>query len=378
MSSHDAPTSAAATAPTSTPGRPPKPTAANRFRLDYRDEAARMGPPPCPILDVHSHINGDRASAIYREARDLYGVTTTWSMSRLEDAKAVLKNLGDTIRFIAVPNFMSENRKHAHTEGYLEDIKRWSGDYGAKIVKFWCAPRGVDYAAESGDPSILRLDGPWRRKQMDLATDLGMIFMAHIADPDTWFKTKYKDAQRYGSKAEQYIPLEKLGAEYTQPWIIAHMGGWPEDLDFLDGLLTRRDNFYLDASATKWIVREISKHPRPKVLAFMEKWKGRILFGSDIVTMDAHLTPDEGYRGMGELSSTAEDAFDLYASRYWALRKLWESDYTGESPIADPDLMLVEPDRFDAMSAPRLTGKSLPPSILKMFYHDAAAKLLGE
>lgn len=378
MSSHDAPASAAATAPTATPGRPPKPTPANRFRLDYRDEATRMGHPPCPILDVHSHINGDRASAIYREARDLYGVTTTWSMSRLEDAKAVLKNLGETVRFIAVPNFMSENRRHAHTEGYLDDIKRWSGDYGAKIVKFWCAPRGVDYAEEAGDPSILRLDGPWRRKQMDLATDLGMTFMAHIADPDTWFKTKYKDAQRYGSKAEQYLPLEQLGAEYTQPWIIAHMGGWPEDLDFLDRLLTRRDNFYLDASATKWIVREISKHPRPKVYAFMEKWKGRILFGSDIVTMDAHLTPDEGYRGMGELSNTPEDAFDLYASRYWALRKLWESDYTGDSPIADPDLMLVEPDRYDAMSAPRLTGKSLPPALLKTFYHDAAAKLLGE
>ncbi|MGP1308932.1 MAG: hypothetical protein ACTS27_01895 [Phycisphaerales bacterium] len=362
--------------PTTTPGRPASPTAANRFRLDYRAEADRLGPPPCPILDVHSHINGDRASAIYREARDRYGVTTTWSMSRIEEAPVVRKNLGDTVRFIAVPNFMSDDRVRAHTDGYLEDIRRWHGEFGARIVKFWCAPRGVDYADEVGQPDMLRLDGPWRRKQMDLATDLGMMFMAHIADPDTWFQTKYKDASRYGSKAEQYVALEKLGAEYTQPWIIAHMGGWPEDLDFLDGLLTRRDNFSLDASATKWIVREISKHPRSKVLAFMEKWKGRILFGSDIVTMDAHLTSDEGYRGMGELSSGPEQAFDLYASRYWALRKLWESDYAGESPIADPDLMLVDPENSDAMSAPRLAGKSLPPDLLKSLYHDAAAALL--
>lgn len=362
--------------PTTTPGRPASPTAANRFRLDYRAEADRLGLPPCPILDAHSHINGDRASAIYREARDRYGVTTTWSMSRIEEASVVRKNLGDTVRFIAVPNFMSDDRVRAHTDGYLEDIRRWHGEFGARIVKFWCAPRGVDYADEVGQPDMLRLDGPWRRKQMDLATDLGMMFMAHIADPDTWFQTKYKDASRYGSKAEQYVALEKLGAEYTQPWIIAHMGGWPEDLDFLDGLLTRRDNFSLDASATKWIVREISKHPRSKVLAFMEKWKGRILFGSDIVTMDAHLTSDEGYRGMGELSSGPEQAFDLYASRYWALRKLWESDYAGESPIADPDLMLVDPENSDAMSAPRLAGKSLPPELLKSLYHDAAAALL--
>ncbi len=378
MSSHDATERAPALPLTTSPGRPPKPTAANRFRLDYREEAHRMGPPPAPILDAHSHINGDRASAIYREARDLHGVTTTWSMSRLDEAPVVVKNLGDTVRFIAVPNFMSDDRKRAHTDGYLEDIKRWNGEFGAKIVKFWCAPRGVDYGDEVGDPALLRLDGPSRRKQMELATDLGMMFMAHIADPDTWFKTKYADAQRYGSKAEQYTALEKLGAEYTQPWIIAHMGGWPEDLNFLDGLLTRRDNFYLDSSATKWIVREISRHPRSKVLAFLEKWKGRILFGSDIVTMDAHLSADEGYKGMGELSSGPEQAFDLYASRYWALRKLWESDYAGESPIADPDLMLVEPDAYDAMSAPRLTGKSLPPDILKPLYHDATAALLGE
>src|SRR5690606_11722720 len=177
------------------------------------------------------------------------------------------------------------------------------------------------------DPELMRLDGPWRRRQMDLASDLGMCFMAHIADPDTWFATKYADAEKYGSKIEQYAPLERLAAEYTQPWILAHMGGWPEDLEFLDGLLTRHANISLDTSATKWIVREISAHPRAKVLAFLERWKGRILFGSDIVTTDAHLTPESGLRGMGDLSSTPEEAFDLYASRYWALRKLWESDY---------------------------------------------------
>jgi hypothetical protein len=40
--------------------------------------------------------------------------------------------------------------------------------------------------------------------------------------------------------------------------------------------------------------------------------------------------------------------------------------------------MLVEPGKHDAMSAPRLAGKSIPPAILKPLYHDAAAALLGE
>lgn len=354
------------------------PTAANRLGLDYRAEASRFTPLLFPILDAHSHINGDRASAIFNEARALYGVSRVYSMSRLEEAPGVVKNMGDAIRFIAVPNFMSEDRKHAHTQGYLDDIRRWHGEFGAKVLKFWCAPRGVDYAAEIGEPDMLRLDSPWRLRQMELGASLGMLFMAHIADPDTWFTTKYADATRYGTKAQQYEPLERLGAEFTQPWIIAHMGGWPENLAFLDGLLTRRPNFYLDTSATKWIVRELSKHPRAELLAFLEKWRGRLLFGSDIVTMDAHLTPEGGYRGMGDLSSSPDEAFDLYASRYWALRTMWETDYEGESPIADPDLMLVEPERHDAMSAPRLVGRSLPRDLLKVLYHDAAATLLGE
>lgn len=366
------------TTPTTTPGAPTSPTPANRFRLDYRAEATRMGPPPCPIIDAHSHINGDRASAIFNEARSLYGVSRVYSMSRLDDAPLVVKNMGDAIRFIAVPNFMSENRKHAHTQGYLDDITRWNHEFGAKVLKFWTAPRAIDYASEIGDPDMMRLDGPWRRKQMERGAALGMLFMAHIADPDTWFKTKYADSAKYGTKAQQYDPLEKLGAEFTQPWIIAHMGGWPEDIDFLDGLLTRRPNFYLDTSATKWIVRELSKHPHPKLVAFLEKWRGRLLFGSDIVTMDAHLTPEDGYRGMGELSNTPEGAFDLYASRYWALRTMWETDYDAESPIADPDLMLVEPGKHDAMSAPRLVGRSLPKDLLKALYHDAVANLLGD
>ena len=121
--------------------------------------------------------------------------------------------------------------------------------------------------------------------QMELGASLGMLFMAHIADPDTWFTTKYTDAARYGTKAQQYRPLERLGAEFTQPWIIAHMGGWPENLAFLDGLLTRRPNFYLDTSATEVDRARTLRAPAPNCSRSLEKWR-RLLFGSDIVTMD--------------------------------------------------------------------------------------------
>jgi hypothetical protein len=97
----------------------------------------------------------------------------------------------------------------------------------------------------------MKLDAPHRVAAMEVAAGLGMCFMAHIADPDTWFATKYTDHAKYGTKRAQYEPLERLVERFRQPWIIAHMGGWPEDLEFLTGLLERHDNLSIDTSACK-------------------------------------------------------------------------------------------------------------------------------
>ena len=75
-------------------------------------------------------------------------------------------------------------------------------------------------------------------------------------------------------------------------------------------------------------------------------------------------------------ASSVETAFDLYASRYWALRMLWEGDGEMESPISDPDLAMVDPARFNANDAPTLRGMHLPTDLLRSLYFDAADRLL--
>jgi hypothetical protein len=92
--------------------------------------------------------------------------------------------------------------------------------------------------------------------------------------------------------------------------------------------------------------------------------------------MDEHLAPAENKLEIAARASTTEQAFDLYSSRYWALRALWETGHEGESPIADPDLKMVDPARFSEMDAPILAGKSLPPDLLRSLYHSAAGALL--
>lgn len=353
--------------------RSPRP--ANLFGLDYAAEAARLGPPPVPIIDGHSHINGARAARIYKRARELFGVTVTYTQTQLSQADAVCEVLGDSVRFVAIPEYTSDDPVHAHGQGFLDNLLRWH-ERGARMVKFWCGPRGKDMARQVGHPKLLDLDNPWRRKVMDKAAELGMAFMAHIADPDTWFATKYADSSLYGTKLSQYEPLKRLAKEYPVPWLIAHMGGWPEDLNFMDRLLDEHPQFVFDTSACKWMVRELSKHPRGELLAFLTKHRGRIVFGTDIVTMDAHLDTDEGPRGMGTQSSSEEEAFDLYASRYYAYRMMLETNREGPSPIADPDLMMVEPDRYSELSSPPLVGKSLPKDLLIDLYRSAAENTL--
>ena len=353
------------------------PTAANRLGLDYRAEAGRMSSAPVRIIDAHTHINGGEAAKVFLEAMDLYGIERTYSQTQLAQADAVLNVLGDRIRFVAIPSYMDPDRERAHREGFLENIQLFHDRFGARIVKFWAAPRWRDYWDAEEDHDVYGLESEWRIRAAELAQSLGMMLMAHVGDPDTWFATRYADSGKYGTKAEQYEPFERMLDRFDSPWLAAHMGGWPEDLEFLSGLLSRHDNLYLDTSATKWMVRELSKHTRAALVSFFETWSGRVLFGTDIVTMDEHLlvTEPDPERTVAHLADSHESAFDLYASRYWAMRVLFETDYEGESPIADPDLAMVEPERFDAMDAPRLVGKSLGRPLLEVLYRGAAEGL---
>jgi hypothetical protein len=99
------------------------PSAANRYGWDYRQKAKELGPPPgagsdgLGIIDVHSHINGTAAAEIYKSAARAFGIGLTYTQTRLDQADNVRAVLGDTVRFVAVPNFANPD-KH---RGFCED-----------------------------------------------------------------------------------------------------------------------------------------------------------------------------------------------------------------------------------------------------------------
>lgn len=355
-------------------------SASNRFGLDYAAEAHALGKPCVPILDAHTHINGCEAVGVFREAMDLFGIAEVWSMTRLDDLEKIQDALDGRLRPIAIPDFSNEDLLHAMGPGYIERLPKYQA-LGAHLAKFWAAPRSIDIAEEAGDPGFLKLDHPSRLECMQAAVELGMGIMVHIADPDTWFSTKYSESSRYGTKREQYDHLEVVLDRFPKvPLLAAHMGGWPENLEFLDSLLSQHDNVFLDTSATKWMVRELSVHSREQIIELLQKFGDRILFGSDNVSMDEHLGSSSiaGIRGETALkANTPQSALELYSSRYFALRTLFETNYSGESPIADPDLAMVNPEKYSALDAPQLIGKSLPKEYLPNLYRGAAENLLA-
>jgi len=354
-------------------------SANNRLGLDYRSEAARFAKTARLLVDIHAHIHGRRAAEIYGEVQRLYGVRVTYSMTQLHLAAEVREVLGDRIRFMCIPTFSSPDKGHAFREGYLDAITRYREEFDARVMKIWNAPRVRDIVPD-GIENLWQADSTWRTRQVERAISLGMMIMIHVADPDTWFATKWSDASRYGTKAHQYESLERMLMRYNKtPWIAAHMGGFPEDLGFLTGLLSRHPNLYLDTSATKWMVREVSRQPREKLLAFLTRFKGRILFGSDIVTMEDHVSPSKANPESvkSDQANSPEAAFDLYASRYYALRTMWEGSGDRESPIADEDLKMVDPVKYDAMSAPMLRGFGLPEDLRDSLYFSASEQLMS-
>jgi predicted TIM-barrel fold metal-dependent hydrolase len=177
-----------------------------------------------------------------------------------------------------------------------------------------------------------------------------MAVMTHVGDPDTWYAAKYADHGKYGGRDDHYAMWERVMRRYPDvPWIGAHMAGNPEDLGRLQRLLDSFPNLSIDCSATRWMVREISKR-RDEAREFFIRNADRIMWGSDQVSGD-----DRG--------------FDFLASRWWAHRKLWETAYIGQTPIHDPDL---PEDR-----QPQLRGLALPDEVLQKMYHDNAVRFLA-
>ena len=292
------------------------------------------------VIDFHSHLHAARHARDWFEAADHYGIDQFVTMSPLEEALGLQRDWGHRLQFIAIPKWGEWDGNFA--DRWLNRIESFY-NLGSRIAKFWFAPPAI------GDRKW-RLDSPMFRRLLGEVHARKMAVMTHIGDPELWYRSKYTDIAKYGTRDDHYQMWENVLTDFPNtPWIGAHLGGNPENLARLQRLLDRYPNLNFDCSATRWQVREISAH-RDAAREFFIRNQDRILFGSDQV-------------------SNNERGFDFLASRFWCHRKLWETAYIGPCPILDPDLPAEE--------QPTMRGLALPDECLQKLYHDNAAKLLA-
>ncbi len=319
---------------------------ANRRHLRYD------GP---PIIDIHAHVmrprnfekpdevvedNVNQPRAMLDVAAE-FGIARTYTMCPPEDIPILRDAFGDRLGF----NGMINKKKDESDDAAYRLLDRYL-ELGVEIIKFWSAPRG----RERG----LFVDAPWRIEAAKRARAAGIrLIMVHVADPDVWFQKVYTDAARFGTKDEQYPPFYRMMEMFPDLiWLGAHMSGDPEHPDHLQEMLERFPNFYIDTSAAKWQIREVSAH-RDAIRDLICRHPTRFLFGTDLVTRPAL------HR-------------EHYVSRYWCERTLWESDWEGPSPIQDPDFT---PEN-DGPATPMLRGLDLPKDVLEQVYRTNALRLL--
>lgn len=167
--------------------------------------------------------------------------------------------------------------KGARGVGEITD-KGW----GVETPEKNAAPR--DRRLRLDDP---RLDAYWKR-----CAELNMPVNIHIADhPSAWkaqdatqertpdfqaFALHGKDVPSY---EEQLAVRERLLARHPKTkFIFCHFSNQGNDTAALAKLLDRFPNMYVDLSARDY---EIGRQPRT-MRAFLEKYKGRVLFGTDM------------------------------------------------------------------------------------------------
>jgi len=287
-----------------------------------------------PVIDAHCHYGTPASSGRMIKAGQLYGVSKWMGICRIDQVKALRKRFGQQAGF-SIWMDHREARPQPFVDHSLRIIEQ-AVKLRCHCIKFWYKP---EFNLRTG----MFFDDPRLDPIFQAISDAGLPVLVHIADPDIWWRKVYHDTERYETKKFTYRQLKNTLGRFPQLRVlVAHFGGWPENLPFLADILERYPNCFFDTSATKWIARELSQQPA-EARSFMIRYADRLLFGSDLVAFK-------------------RADLDHHCSRYWVHRHLYESDRFAPSPIDDPD----------AEGRVHVAGLDLPGQLLARLYHDNA------
>lgn len=299
-----------------------------------------------PIFDVHCHIWDAGAFSELEKWANIYSVKKFMGIAQ-PDVRKSLEEMGKSSTIIFAYYLPMQAFAEQDPKKIIDAVDE-AYSLGYSMVKMWFGPRFLDYFKASKPFSI---SDPIFDPVFTLIENYGIPMDVHVADPDTWYSTKYTNIKLYRTKSQAIKEFTTVLKRHPSLKLInIHFGSLPEDLKLLGEILERFPNMNIDTASTKWIIRELGKNPE-ETHNFIINHQDRIMFGSDLSC------------GWGDRTD------DYYATRYWSQRLFWETKVNQvELPFSDDD----------NASSTVINGIGLPNSILERLYWKNAENFFSK
>ncbi len=362
----------------SSPARPVAKATSAASRPADRQPAkpARPAAATPPLIDSHVHLTplpqtvnfALRIFAAVGVKKFAVKSAGSYGTPRYQATRSVARALGDAMAFFINLDWDGiDDPRWAKREADRLAKAMNDGASGVKIFK------ALGLGVRLKDGSLLkvddrRLDPIWRR-----AAKVKAIVAWHVADPVAFFEPITKKNERYDelsqapewsfhgkdypSHAALIAARDRVLARHPKTTFLGiHLANYPENIDYVDRLLDRQQNLFVDVSAR---LPEVGRHPAKRVRALFIKHQERILFGTDIIVTPSGMQ-------LGSVSDGEPPQYEDALRFYAAHRRFFE---TADRQIAHPTPIQGR-WKIDAIN--------LPPAVLKKLYWDNADKLIFE
>jgi predicted TIM-barrel fold metal-dependent hydrolase len=339
-------------------------------------------PPPAfvasdlPRVDVHVHVEPgalSRAVALLGAQHIVHLVNLSGGDPGhgLEETIAEARAVGHTTVFTD-PDFR-EVRRGGNYGARLAAAVKAAHALGARGVKI---TKGLGLGYIDGRGQLVPVDDKGLDPMFEAAGKLGMPIAIHTGDPKAFWRPPTPDNERFDelrvhprwsffgapvSWDDLYAQFERRVARHPRTTFIGvHFGNDPEDPARVAQMLDRHKNLYIDTAARiPEIGRVDANHDARRMRAFFERYRDRILFGTDVGVGEG---PDDLM--LGSTGATPPGPADV--------RRFFESSWRW---FETEDREIPSPTPIQGRWS--IDGIGLPREILELVYSKNAMRVIG-
>jgi len=338
---------------------------------------AAFVPSDIPRIDVHTHIEVGalkKAIALLGAHHIVHIVNLSGGSpggDGLEETLAEAKQVGHTTVFVN-PDFREAKKGPGYGARMAAKIKQ-AHDLGAVGIKI---TKGLGLGYTDARGQLLAVDDRGLDPVFEMAGKLGMPITIHTGDPKAFWKPATPDNERFDELRVHpgwsffgapvtweglYAQFERRVARHPKTTFIgAHFGNDPEDPAHVATMLDRHKNLVIDTAARlPEIGRVDANHDAGRMRAFFEKYKTRILFGTDVGVGN-----DDADLMLGSTGATPPGPADV--ERFFTSTWRWFETRDKQIPSPTP-----------IQGRWNIDGIGVGRDVLEAVYHGNAERVLG-